>query len=453
MNDTALTALDDGLQAFRRGFTPTPEWRTPHPMGDMLAVLRSRHPGGMRPLDREGIRDTVNVYLLTGVVLHRDDVFDLCLGAGWLDAEGMGILADRELRAQLLTLAETLSGRTKRLKAFRNLLYAYWSFPLHDDATPHAAIEGWRKLRRWLKERHAAFARHPARKPTWFNILAPHLHLLDERPCAPYAEALLRGDLEQLQLAIESLRIPTNSWLKTEAVMAQIDAAAQWPDAAFREHLGQLLKMATGKAAIEVPDGVAQRAIAGLVVRYARQENYEPHAELFTLALSKIGNPWRQRAAWDALACDADGSPNSLAREMVSDWLKERLIGTFFAGSGQDPASAELWQRYSVFMQEISLASPWLEAQGRALLLRMGDLLVIVPNNRDHPIEAYPWQTFFADGGTRLLDKETVAGSEIQTILAKHPPTLRARQTFEETRKFFEFAISAKARLLAASHR
>lgn len=451
MKSSAIAVLDEGLQTFRKRFSSTLEWEATQKMSDALALIRSRHQGAARSVDRERIMETVNDFLLSGDVLHQEDVFNLCLGAGWLDADGRGILADPELRGKLFTLAETLTGRAKRLKAFRNLLYAYWTFPLHDDATPQAAIEGWKELRDWLKERHTAFSRHPARKPGWFNALAPHRHLLAENPCAPYVPALLRGnfdEFDELQRAAESLRIPANSWLKAEAVLAPVNAALHWPDQTFREFLPALLKVATGNASIEVPAGVTQRAIARLLVRYARQECYEPHEALFVDALAIIGNPWQRRATWDARVCDEDGSPCSLAREMVSDWLKERLIGAFFAGNRQFKQSLELWQRYSVFMQEISLI-----ANGQALLLRMGDLLVIVPKNRNQLIEAYSWQDFFADGGTRLLDGETVNGNEIHNILARRQPAIRAIQTFEETLKFLEFVISAKTRLQPDSRR
>lgn len=446
MSSRAIAALADGLHRFRAGLSPTPEWCDPHPMSDALALLRARHQGGARTVERERIMAVVNDYLLSGEVLRQEDVFNLCIGAGWLDADGKGILAERALRGKLLTLAETLTGRVKRLRAFRNLLYAYWSFPLHDAATPQSAIAGWQELRDWLKQRYAAFSRHPARKPSWFNALAPYLHLLEENPCAPYAAALLRGDLGELQRAIECLLIPTASWLKSEAVMAQVEAAAQRLDEDFLKLLPDVLKLATGKAGFEVAANLAQRAIAKLVGRYAAQQHYEPHEGLFLLALEKIGNPWRERSAWDALVCDAGGNPCSLSREMVNVWLKDRLIGAFFADGGQERSRSELWQRYSVFMQEISLASPWIDAQGRALLMRMGDFLVIVPQNRNRLIEAYPWQVFAADAA-KLLGKDAIDGAAIQDILAQRQPALRAGQTLEEVLNFFEFVIAAKTRL------
>lgn len=450
MNDSDLDALDEGLQGFRNGLALTPAWGGQRPMSEALALIRARHGGAARTLDRESIRATVNDYLLSGAVQRRDDVFTLGIGAGWVDEDGKGILANRELRERLFTLAETVTGRPRRLRAFRNLLHAYWTFPLHNDATPPAAIAGWKALRDWLKERHAAFSRHPARKPTWFNALTPHLHLIEDHPCAPYAEALLRdGNLDELQRAIDSLLIPSDSWLKTEAVMAQIDAAVTWPDADFRGVLPALLNLVTGQAGIEVPAGVAQRAIARLVVRYAAQQSDEPHEALFLLAIERIGNPWRQRAAWDALVCDEAGNPSSLAREMVNVWLKDRLIGEFFQDGGQKKSRSDLWQRYSVFVQALSLAAPWVEAHGQALLLRIGEFLVVVPKNRTQPLEAYPWQVCFPGGSARLLDQDRIDGAEIRAVLALVKPARRSGQGAEEALGFFEFVISSKARLHA----
>lgn len=76
----------------------------------------------------------------------------------------------------------------------------------------------------------------------------------------------------------------------------------------------------------------------------------------------------------------------------------------------------------------------------------IGWLLVIVPKKRNMLIEAFPWQVFFFEG-KKLFDQDRVDGAEIQRILAKRKPAMRASQTFEEALKFFEFVISAKTRL------
>lgn len=443
----ALAALDEGLQTFRAGLSVTGEWLPARTMGEALAELRERHRDAARAADPRRIAMAVEDYLLTGMVMQRDEIYTLCLGAGLIDADGKCILADRELRERLFTFAETITGRSRRLRAFRNLLHTYWSFPRHDETTPPAAVSGWLALRDWLNERYAAFARHPARKPGWFNALGQHRHLLGEQPCAPYAATSVAGRFETLQHAMDCLHIPRHSWLKIEAVMAQIDAAAALPDDDFDLALPALIELTAGRAGIEVPGTMARRAVAGLVVRYAARRVYQAHPGLFGLAVELLGTPWRDRAGWDALVCDVDGNPSSLAREMVADWLKERLLGEFFGDGGRPGSRGEMWLRYSVFMQEISRLHPWREEGGEALLLRIGDFLLIVPRGVQQPVQLYPWQAFFTAGGTRLL--ESGDGAQVEALLAQRKPLQQAAQAPAGILKLCEFAISTKAHLLA----
>ena len=466
MSISAVAELAKRLQSFRDGIAVSPQWQAGSAMADTLATLRSRHRRKVRPVERARVTAAVTRYLASGQVERPEQVFDLCFGAAWLDAAGHGILADRQLRRQLFALAETAKGRARRLKAFRGLLFAYWMFPLHD--APPSAIEGWQELRDWLKRRYAEIGRHPARKPTWFKALAPHLHLLEENPCARYATALVSvkvasathdaplsprgrgaggeggaaqlsssgaaaamtvsGGLDELQHAIDCLFIPAGSWLKTEAVMAQIALASQWPDAAFRERLDALIALATGAAGIRLTAAVTRRAVAGLVMRYARQREQAPHEPLFALALQCIGNPWRQRAAWEAELRDENGNACALSREMVGAWLKDRTIEAFFQDRGQPAARSDFWLPYSVFMQAIALASPWRGAEEQALLLHMGEALVVVPQDAEQPLEAYPWKALLAHGGARLFDRDTIDGATVAGILDPLVPAIRLHQ-------------------------
>ncbi|MDD5175036.1 MAG: EH signature domain-containing protein [Sterolibacterium sp.] len=426
MSISPLADLDGRLAPFRNGISASPEWHARRSMAEMLGMIRNRHQSKERLVRHALILESVVDYLRSGKVMRPADISLLCLGAGWLDGEGRGILADRKLRRKLLILAQTITGRRSRLKAFRSLLYAYWSFPLHDAATSTKAVRGWRELRDWLKVRRAEINLLPSRKPMWFNILGQHLHLLDENPCAKYAKALLRGNMGELQHAIDCLFIPADSWLKTEAVMAQITEASQWQDEAFHALLPGLLKLATGDAGIRLTDGVTRRAIARLVMRYARQKQHQPHEDLFILALGKFGNPWRQQPSWDVLVCDEGGNPCLLSREMVSAWLKDRMIGEFFEDGGGEESRSELWRKYAVFMQMISLAVPW--KKDRALVVRIGEFLVIVPQKTDESIVTYPWETFVANGGARLLDKDAVDGVRMQKIIDHCRPALRLGQ-------------------------
>lgn len=428
MSHAAITRLAGLLQVFGEGLCLSPDWCAQQQMNDALGMIRSRHRQQPRIAERSRILDTVNRYVHSGQIQRAEQIFDICRGAACLDEAGGGLLADRQLRRRLFVLAETVTGRTRRLKAFRGLLYAYWSFPLHDPSTSVEAVEGWKELRNWLKQRYAEIGQHPSRKPTWFAILGAYLHLLDDNPCAPYANSLLRGSLDKLQQAIDSLSIPVGSWLMSEAVMAQISEAAQCQDQVFVTLLPQLMRVATGEAGIRVSDGVARRAIAGLVMRYARQIEHQPHEELFVLAMERIGNPWRQQSAWDACVRDETGMPCSLSREMVGSWRKDQIIGEFFLDRGQDASRCEFWLRYATFMQGISLAAPWQDGKDRALLVRMGEFLLIVPHNADRPINVYPWKALLAKEGGGLLDMDLVDASRSQAVLDKCKPAIRLSQ-------------------------
>lgn len=424
---SALAALADRLRGFRAGIAASPEWMGEPALGDVLGTLRVRHKRQARAVDRARIMELVSRYLRTGQVAQPADLVGLGLGAGWLDADGQGILADRLLRRRLFDLAETAPGRPRRLRAFRSLLYAYWSFPLHDPATADEARAGWAELRDWLRRRHGEIARHPARKPTWFRVLAQHLHLLDENPCARYAAALLGGDFSELQQAIDCLFIPAGSWIKTEAVMAQIAAATALDDAAFRARLPALLRVAVGEAGIRVGDAVTRRAVAALLMRYARLEAGDADEDLFLLALERIGNPWREQAAWDA-DVRAGGEPCVLARAMLGAWLKDRIIGAFFADRGRADARSDYWQRYAVFMTGLALAGPAADGTAAALLLRITDFLVVVPQARDALIAAYPWPTVCKRGGARLLDRDEVDAAALGAAVARCEPVMRLGQ-------------------------
>lgn len=428
MSHAAITRLAGCLQVFSDGIGLSPEWCAQQQMSNALGMIRSRHRQQPRIAERSRILDTVTRYLHTGQVQRPEQIFDICRGAAWLDEAGGGLLADRQLRRRLFVLAETVTGRSRRLKAFRGLLYAYWCFPVHDAATPVEAIEGWKELRVWLKQRYAEIGQHPSRKPTWFTILGAYLHLLEDNPCAPYASSLLRGSLDTLQQAIDSLSIPIGSWLMSEAVMAQISEAAQCQDQVFVTLLPQLMRVATGEAGIRVSDEVARRAIAGLVMRYARQIENEPHEELFVLAIERIGNPWWQQSAWDAGVRDETGMPCSLSREMVGSWRKDKVIGEFFLDRGQDASRCEFWLRYATFIQGISLAAPWQDGKDRALLMRMGEFLLIVPHNADRPINVYPWKALLSKGGGALLDMDLVDASRSQAVLDQCKPATRLSQ-------------------------
>ena len=390
------------LRPFSADLGAAKEWCAIGAMASVLQHVRRRHLRQRKRRqgdERERVLAVVSRYLLTGQVSSLTELMRLCAGSGWLNGSGSGhgeargVLTDRVLRRRLFDLAATVRGRRSRQKAFRGLLQAYCAFPLHEDATPPEAIAGWYELRAWLRERFAAMSRHRTAQPVWFRMLETHRHLLDDHPCAPYAKALLRGNLEDLQRAVDALFIPSDSWLRVEAVMAQITEAASRPDRAFRAMLPALIQLATGQEALRLPARASKRALGMLVRRYAMQEDVEsetvavPGVELFELAIARIGEPNRDRAAWDELVVDTQGNPCSLTREMVSAWMKDTRITRFFAGAVRGGDRAAFWLLFAVLMDEVDV---WHEES--ALRVKSGELGVVVPRELDAPVSVFAWR-------------------------------------------------------------
>jgi hypothetical protein len=427
MNVSALTRLAGAIQTFRNGIALDEGWIDRQGMTETLARVRQRHPppGVARIRQRDRVLARVTAYRHSGQVARPDEVFVLCRGAAWLDAQGQGILSDPALREKLLLLAATLTGRKLRLKAFRHLLFAYWSFPLYDATTPPEAVAGWQALRAWLRTRLAEIAGHPAQKPVWFQALAAHRHLLDDAPCAPFANALLNGRLDELQGAIDTLSIPVDSWVRQAAILAQVDAACARPDASFLALLPGLIDLAgltPGETAVRITDPLARRILGRLLVRCSRLGEHAPQETLFRLAIDRIGNPWRQQPQWEVDVCRDDGNPCSTSREMVAGWLKDQVISGFFASGDRAAPRRELWQRYSVFMQALTRALPWGGRRDPALLASMGRFLVKVPQDVTATIEIYPWQMFVMRGGAKLLENDTADGMAVQRVLERCKP-------------------------------
>ena len=291
------------------------------------------------------------------------------------------------------------------------------------DKIGAAAHAGLAVLRDWLAQRWIALDAKEGtqKKPRWFATLSLHANLLGTRPCDRYGPPLLRGDAEELQAAVDGLAIPGDSWVKEEAILAQLRAADAHADDEWLRVLPQMLEVATGKAGIEVSAALSRRCVAMLVLRYARCESVDMHAGLLDAALAAIGNPWLRRSTWDAYVLEENGSPGDHAREMVNNWLKHLLIGNFFrlhSGDGdRDGRRTAYWQRYDPFIQSLwvglapqSLEKPGVEyemfrrrargallvfddlaADDNAIVMRIGDHLAVEFGGKGRPLYLFAW--------------------------------------------------------------
>jgi hypothetical protein len=433
--------LAEALVAGRR---PAGAWDAAAEMTAQLDTIRRKFGGrGGERLDADAMARALAQFRATGRVADLKELNYVCLAAGEVGADGACLLGDAALRARLLEMAEIAPLRRNRLRLFRSLLRAYWTFPLHDPATPAAAREGWQALRDWLAARYDNLARRARRPPTWLAILGAHLDLLSAEPCARYAQGLLRGNNDELQATLDALRIPETAWVKAEAVLAQLRAGAARPDRSFAALLSRLLAVALGAGGaggIEVDAVLARRGLALLLRRWAQCADYAPQPELFLHALDRLGAPWVERAVWDAIVVDAQGKPCGTTREMVASWLKDSLIDGFCRSHGGSAALAELWKKYAPLIDELWVApGPGaldagfaacvrhcaLQSPGPgALLLRLGGRLALV-HGRSLLLEVCRWSDLPGDWIAQLRHGGRGDLAALGRLLARVPHVVR----------------------------
>lgn len=431
--------LGEALGTARR---PAGAWDAAAEMTAQLDTIRRKFGGrGGERLDADAMARALAQFRATGRVADLKELNYVCLAAGEVGADGVCLLGDAVLRARLLEMAEIAPLRRNRLRLYRSLLRAYWTFPLHDPATPAAARAGWQALRAWLAARHESLARRTRRPPTWLAILGAHLDLLSAEPCARYAQGLLRGNNDELQATLDALRIPENAWVKAEAVLAQLRAGAARQDRSFAALLPRLLAVAIGAGGIEVDAALARRGLALLLRRWAGCADYAPQPALFLHALDRLGAPWAERAVWDAVVVDDQGKPCGTTREMVASWLKDSLIDGFCRGHG-GAGLAELWKKYAPLIDELWVAPgraaddagfaacarhcalPSQNAPGGALLLRLGGRLALV-HGRSLLLEVCRWSDLPGDWIAQLRTGGRGDIAALARLLARMPHVVR----------------------------
>ncbi len=287
------------------------------------------------------------------------DLKYVCLGVGVID-QGWCVLAEPKLRREVAILVERQTEWRRRIRCLQALLSSYWTFPLYDRSVSDAAKEGWRELRDWLRSEREKIARSTEPKPAWFAGLSRHSELLSSEPCDKFGKALLAGDFSELNDAMATLAIPNESWVLSEAILAQMKATAGLSDEDFKTILPQLVPIAMGTGGVEIGEALRIRCVAQLVSRYGKCKDRTEHMALRDAAVSTIGNPWLRRTNWDAWVVDGRGEPDDQAREMVNGWLKRRLIADFFVllsvdGTG-DPRRLDYWLRFEPFIEDMWFA-------------------------------------------------------------------------------------------------
>ncbi|MCA2968235.1 MAG: hypothetical protein INH43_06950 [Acidobacteriaceae bacterium] len=273
------------------------------------------------------INDTLIAFRKSSTVAGRRELKYICLGLTTIIHGRWMIAENPELVAVILRQVEAESDRVRRIRLFQALLSAYWKFPKYAPDLSIAALEGWNTLRQWLKRQRDRFESDQKAHPDWFHGLLRHRELLTTSPCRTIGTALLKYDDAPLIDAVDTLAIPKDSWLHEEAILGTIEAACKERREEFRAQIPRLLALSSGKQA--VPQ-ITIRCVATIVSRYARDSDHSENQLLRDAAVTEVGNPWLKKTNWDTHVLDSNKQPDSAARQMVSGWLKRRLISDFF---------------------------------------------------------------------------------------------------------------------------
>ena len=303
-----LNMLRMGLASFASGL------RAPESMSDASGMARARqqvhreHGGAGIVADTRSIMSSIAAFRRSGKVDGFRDLKYVCLGMGAMDPQGWCAIGDDKLRNRVAELVEAQPEMRRRIRCFQALLSSYWAFPLNGKQASDEAKAGWRALRSWLRAERERILRSKESKPPWFADLTKHVALLTDQPCDKFGAALLRGDAAELRDAMDSLAIPSDSWVLEEAVIAQMRAGCDLSDEPFNATLPNLINIGTGRGGVELGDSLRLRCVALLVSRYAKCRERPEHMALRDAAVSIVGNPWLRRASWDAWVVDARGA-------------------------------------------------------------------------------------------------------------------------------------------------
>lgn len=294
----------------------------------LRAIKRDLGNEGASAISADRVKIALSNFAKTRRVENINQLKLLCYGL-FLPVDGQKwCLIDRdEYFEPLLASVINLQTQIKQFRrCYQGLLGGYFSFNLHTN-TDEVRKTNWETLSGFLlahlwRVLDATKARGTV--PEWLGILAENKNLLGDEPCKRYSTELMTGKTEQLNTVCSGLGITATSWVWTEALLAYVNKVCLCNDREFAAALSGVLKLVNGRSDLRLPDHLADRATAKIVIRYSACAERTEHSELRDTCLQRIGNPWLNRTAWDA---QVNHEP---ARVMVEGWIKRRLIRDFF---------------------------------------------------------------------------------------------------------------------------
>ena len=248
------------------------------------------------------------------------------------------LIENKDHFPKLLDMISSYQDRPRVFRRlYRGLLASYFQYDPHALYAKNAGPDHWQRLRRYLNS-HIDGLYTEGINPDWIAVLHEHRNLLTDDPCSRYGEAFLDGASDVFEEAGRQLGFSGTSWVTRAVVKARIEAAIRRPDHDFKAYLPELLKLLR-RHAVLLNEGLAQ-----LLERYGRTQPVAIHHELRNFAVEHWKNPWLpiNQNRW-ALVSES-------IRKMVTNWLKLRLMKSFFellsADGSNDTRRLDFWIQY-----------------------------------------------------------------------------------------------------------
>lgn len=330
-------------------------WGRPELMKKALAKVRSAFDSALERVSERSITSTLLHFFQTGELKTFLDVKYACFGVSHqVGPGGKRLLDDGRCFPILLERISGLQGEPRQFrKCYQGLLSGYFSSPLDSDSLSEVGLANWKTLRDYLRKNLSRIEKCTP-VPSWVITLSEHRNLLQDNPCARYGDGLLKGDSTEFKEVCDGMLIQSDSWVRAEAMSAQVKASCLLSEGMFKDQLDNLLSTLLGTESLRLSDRIVISSLARLLIRYSQCSSRQEHAGLRDAAIRKIGNPWLNRSAWDSRVSNED------ARQMVDGWLKRALITDFFGLLAEDGLAdkrrLDYWLRFADRIEDMWFA-------------------------------------------------------------------------------------------------
>jgi hypothetical protein len=292
--------------------------------------------GGGAGSSDDRIRKHLAIFRETGRLEDARAARLVCWGTTLGDGMAPPLLEDGERFPVLVEEVDAFRRQPRSYRrCWRGLLDGYIRYD--PESARGDGRRNWHALRAYLNDNLPDLDRG-GHVPDWLVTIDDHDNLLSDDPCARYGADLLEHGSGVLDPLRQDLSIGESSWLLRRIFEAQIAAAVSFGDTRLREVMPRLIDLIQEHATF------ADAALVRVLDRYVECASRNPELSLQRLVVERWGNPWLERndSRW------MDVRPE--ARQMVSSWLKERLIERFFGLMSEDEINdqrrIEFWKRH-----------------------------------------------------------------------------------------------------------